>query len=136
MEELLLREAAIAPDDNVLAQTLGTTYGTYRELMERLTADGLTADWKFYNDGKAWLCKISNKKKTVAWGAVFGQGFRLTFYFTEKTLPGVLELGVDLDDDFRCEEALGKLIPVIVYVDLDKKLDAIKKVIDYKKSLK
>ncbi|MDR2936757.1 MAG: DUF3788 domain-containing protein [Rikenellaceae bacterium] len=136
MEELLLREAALIPDDGVLAETLGGTYGTFRQLMERLAASGLTADWNFYKDGKAWLCKISNKKSTVAWGGVFGQGFRLTFYFTEKTLPGVLELEIDPEEGLRCEKPVGKLIPVTVYADRDEKLDAIEKVIVYKKSLK
>ncbi|PKP08994.1 MAG: hypothetical protein CVU09_13085 [Bacteroidetes bacterium HGW-Bacteroidetes-4] len=36
--------------------------------------------WRYYNDGKAWLCKVSYKKKTVFWLSVWEAYFKVAFY--------------------------------------------------------
>jgi hypothetical protein len=41
------------------------------------------------------LEKALDKKKNVCWLSVWNTGFKLTFYFTEKTIDGVYEMEVN-----------------------------------------
>ena len=65
METQLLREQDVFPEKEVLKNALGDSYLIFEELMERITAPeyGLVANWNFYKDGKAWICKITFRKK-------------------------------------------------------------------------
>jgi len=66
MEVKLLNDREIFPTDEVLQDALGRRFDAYQELMAKLTLPeyGLTAEWRFYMDGK-WLCKVCHKKKTI-----------------------------------------------------------------------
>ena len=67
MEIQLLREQEIFSSKEVLKNLLGELYSVLEGLETRLTQDdfALTFDWKYYRDGKSWLCKVSHKKKTA-----------------------------------------------------------------------
>lgn len=138
METMLLCDAAVNPDDKVLEAALAGNYGRYRQLCAALAEKNLTMTWRYYNDGKQWLCRVLNKKKTVCWLSVWDAGFKTTFYFTESTITGVRDLAVRgavkaLTVDVR---NIGKLFPLILLVDSDAMLADALAVIDYKKSLK
>ena len=51
-------------------------------------------EWRYYNDGKAWLCKVVNKKKTVFWLSIWEHYFKTSFYFTEKHLESIDALNI------------------------------------------
>jgi hypothetical protein len=84
METMVLKQPSISPTKKVLENALGKSYAAYEELVNTITGDGLTSQWKYYNDGKAWLCKVQYKNKTVFWLSVWDRYFKMGFYFTEK----------------------------------------------------
>ncbi len=50
--------------------------------------------WRYYQDEKSWLFKVSTRKKTVFWLSV-GKGlFRTTFYFGPKAEASVTHGGI------------------------------------------
>ncbi len=104
METQLLRDQDIFPTEDVLEKVLGKRYVIYKKLIDTVTGEdyGLALEWRFYNDGKAWLGKATHKKKTIFWLSVWEGFFRTNFYFTEKTRGGILELNIDekLKTDF------------------------------------
>ncbi len=118
MDELALTDPKITPTDTVIAQTLGRTYPLWQQLFAQLATDhpGLATEWRYYNDGKAWLMKIQHKKQTVVWVSVHARYFRITAYLTEKARSAVesSDLSADCKEQFAHGKRYGKLIGVSV----------------------
>ena len=140
METLLLKNKDIFPTEEVIQKALGKCYAIYRELIDAITGDeyGLTLEWKFYNDGKAWLGKAAHKKKTIFWLSVWEDFFKISFYFTEKTRGGVMELTIDdgIKSSFSKMETAGKLVPLQMDIWRKKQLKDALEIVKYKKTLK
>jgi len=140
METILLRDSQVFPDDNILGVTLGASFSAYDQMMKRVTAleYGLMPQWNYYNDGKAWLCKVVFKKKTVFWLSVWDGYFKTAFYFTEKNSGGIEELDIDphIKQSFKAARPTGKLIPLVLQISSIEQLPDLMKIIEYKKSLK
>ena len=139
-ETILLRDKEIEPTYEVLENALGKKLFTiYQELIQIFTDEFCSElQWRFYKDGKSWLCKVTYKKKTVLWLSVWEKYIKIGFYFTEKTRNGVLELEIDkkIKETFSAAKPVGKLIPLIIDIDQQKQFEDLKKVINYKKGLK
>ena len=56
-EQQLLRDSSIEPTRDVIANALGEANGTYVKFIEGLDNHDVQVDWRYYNDGKAWLGK-------------------------------------------------------------------------------
>jgi hypothetical protein len=141
METQLLRNNLEFPDYKTLKNALGdSSFVAYQNLMELITTEhyALVAEWTYYNDGKAWLCKVQHKKKTVFWLSVWDGFFKTTFYFTLKNCMGVVELNIDekIKDDFGHSKSIGKLIPLTINIEHKEQLNDLLKIIEYKMSLK
>jgi hypothetical protein len=61
---------------------MAASYPAYQALMQEvnLPETPWQVQWRYYNDGKAWLCKVSYKKKTVFWLSVWEACFKVAFY--------------------------------------------------------
>jgi len=140
METMLLRDKQTIPDDKVLKTALGESYAAYAGLMKTVTADefGLSPQWNYYNDGKAWLCKVVFKKKTVFWVSVWEGYFKVAFYFTERNSDGIdgLDIAPEIKLSFRSADHIGKLIPLAISVRSSDQLPDLLRIIAYKKGLK
>lgn len=140
METQLLREQHISPTKEVLKNALGDSYLVYEALIEIITDSkyGLVTVWNYYKDGKAWLCKVSYKKKTVFWLSIWDKFFKIGFYFTEKNNLGVTELEIEekIKEDFSSSKSIGKLIPLVININKEEQINDVLKIIEYKKSLK
>jgi len=137
----LLRDAEITPTMDVLENIVGKDiFSVYEKIYKTITSSEfeLNPEWNFYKDGKAWLCKVSYKKKTVFWLSVWDTGIKTGFYFTEKTRSGVLNLAIndEIKQRFESVKLIGKLIPLTLVVENEAQLDDLKKLIVYKKALK
>lgn len=137
----LLRDAAITPTMDVLENITGKEiFSIYKKLHTTITSPEfeLNPEWNYYNDGKAWLCKVSYRKKTVFWLSVWNTGIKTSFYFTEKTRQGVLELTIsdEIKERFTKTASIGKLIPLSMSILNEEHLSDLRKIIHYKKALK
>lgn len=96
-EEMQLRNPDIEPTSDLIGAALGNkVYAVYEELMSSiLPALELIPEWRYYNDGKAWLCKVVNKKKTVFWLSIWDGYFKTSFFYTEKNCGGIAGLNID-----------------------------------------
>lgn len=140
MEAPLLKDSAISPTKKVLENVLGKSYPVYEELINTIENKdySLMPQWNYYNDGKAWLCKVQFKKKTVFWLSVWDKYFKMGFYFTEKNCKGIFDLDIDdsIKKEFKENKAIGKLLPLGLRIDKKAQLKDALKIIEYKKSLK
>jgi hypothetical protein len=137
METQLLREPETFPSKEVLKRTLGKVYNVLEELELILTHDNysLTFDWRYYKDSKAWLCKVSHKKKTVFWLSVWDGFFRTSFYFLERHLNGIAALQTN-ENSFTIKKEWGKMLPLIFNINNKKQFPDLFKVIEFKKKAK
>ena len=140
MNRPLLNDRNEYPDDGVLARHLQKAKSAWDAFSARLAAEceGASLEWRYYNDGKAWLCKLTRKKKTVCWISVWDRFFKTTFYFTGKCDQGIeaLEISQGAKDSYRAGEPIGKLKPLTIDVRSRKALEDVFTLIAYKSSLK
>jgi hypothetical protein len=134
-EKPLLNQPEIFPTSEVLKEVLGKSYTVFEELSALLINEDLVLNWRYYNDGKAWLCKVSNKNKTVFWLSVWNGHFKTSFFFLERHLEGIAALGID-DTHFTIEKACGKMIPFLFSISKSEQLPDLLKMVEYKKKAK
>jgi hypothetical protein len=137
METQLLRIQEIYPTKEVLQEVLGEVYCVLEELETQGTQSdiALTFDWRYYNDGKSWLCKVCHKKKTVFWLSVWDGFFKTGFFFLERHLEGIAALGID-ENSYHIEKEWGKMIPLSFTINDKKQLPDLLKMIEFKKKSK
>ena len=131
----LLNEQEIFPTSEVLKGILKESYIVFEELSAILINEGIVLDWKYYNESKAWLCKVSNKNKTVFWLSAWNGYFRTSFFFMERHLEGMIDLGID-DTHFTIEKTWGKMIPLLFNISKSEQLPDLLKMVEYKKKTK
>ena len=133
---MLLDDPKIYPDDKVLRKALGKSFSAYSNLMEKLAGPDYSFlhEWRYYNDGKSWLCKVTYKKKTVFWLSAWEGHFRASFYFTERSGSGIASLDIpkEIRNAFAKAKPFGKLIPLRFVIDKPDQLEDFMKVVNYK----
>jgi hypothetical protein len=113
INDIELRNEMVYPDDAVLERVLGPSFPAYRRLVALFDSHGLTHDWRFYRDGNAWLCKVQQKTRTIAWMSAWPLFMQTTFYFPEKHAEGVFGLPIREETKamFRNAKKVGKSTP-------------------------
>ncbi len=136
----LLHDSEIEPTDKVLENLLGNEVSNVYQEMLKIISDefNIQHEWRYYNDGKSWLFKATFKKKTIFWLSAWEGFIKISFYFTEKTSSGVLELPINnkIKEDFTNAVRSGKLIPLSIEIEQKEQLSDFREVVKYKISLK
>lgn len=138
--QMLLKDADIFPSDKILEDALGEGFNVLVSFLETITNNeyALTLEWRYYNDGKAWLGKAVYKKKTIFWLSVWEGFFKTSFFFMEKHLEAIAKLDISetIKDEFAKAKTIGKLIPMIFDINKENQLGDLLTVVWFKKSLK
>jgi hypothetical protein len=136
MDKPLLNNKDEFPSEEVLKKILGKTFKYYQKLETILTNElSLTYEWRYYNDSKAWLCKVAHKKKTIFWLSAWDGFFKTSFFFLERHLEGIMKLEISANN-FILEKEWGKMIPFIFEIKNEKIIKDLLKMVEYKKSSK
>ena len=138
--QMALRDAEIFPSDRVLKDTLGDVYDVLESFLATITNEAylLSFEWRYYNDGKAWLCKVQHKKKTILWLSVWEGFFKVSFFFTEKHLEAIAALDISeaIKTELASAKTVGRLIPMIFNINNANQLEELLTVVRFKKTLK
>lgn len=135
----LLKEENIIMSNNYLKENLNKNlYEIYIELRKIINEFSLECKWKFYTDGKVWLCKIFHKKQTICWLSMWKNCLKLSFYFNKKNYKGVfdLKLSEENKDKFLIVDKNQRLIPFMLDIFFMEELSDAKELIRYKKESK
>ena len=145
----LMRDPAIEPADEVIAECLGKANDAYLKYVEGLEPHDTEVEWRYYNDGKAWLGKGlykwtttrgTEKEMTVFWLSVWDGFFRVSLFIPEKARIDALTLPLKSGTKKMIEAAkqMGKLkfFPLVFDLRSDKGFDDIYTLIDFKKAVK
>ncbi len=126
MKNQLLRDKLVPPGDDVMQNPL------YLSLVE-----GWQPEWRYYNDAKAWLCKVGDGRKTIFWFSVWEGFFQVSFFFVERHLEGLAALNTEHG---TLAKEWGKMIPFIFEIHNGAQgaqtVAEIRRVAEYKKKAK
>lgn len=140
MNHPLLNDPNEFPADDVLARYLGSCVSSWSAFMKLLGEHFPQAklEWRYYKDGKSWLCKVAYKKNTLCWVSIWDRFFKVGFYFTAKAEDLIRQSALDpaLKDSFLHPSEKGKLRPVTIYVRRKADLGPIRDLLDIKLKVK
>jgi len=105
MEPIVLTDPNVQPNEELIFSIIGDNSIYWENLIDYLYDNhfDITEEWRFYNDGKAWLYRALRKKKTVYWAGVIKDTFRISFWFGDKAEPTLLAstLPETIKEEFR-----------------------------------
>lgn len=134
-----LKDKNIKPTKSLIATCLGERVNdVYQTFCNLLIQHQITLiDWRYYNDGKAWLSKgeyqwVTSKgtqrAKPLFWISIWQGFFRITFNFSLKVQEQLLALPlthttkISIQNAKICGKSM-KYIPVILDITEEKQLD-------------
>jgi len=145
----LLREPNIIPTTKIIAKALGSANNAYAKFTKQLQSHNIQTNWRYYNDGKAWLGKGlykwtstrgTAKETTAFWLSIWDGFFKITIYIPEKYRADALNLSLNNEMRKIIEDAkqIGKLkfFPLTFDLCSDILFDEIFTLIDFRKTLK
>jgi hypothetical protein len=148
-KEQLLRNPNMQPTDDVIAKALGESNNAYIKFINEIANHDIQIDWRYYNDGKAWLAKGlfkwtgirgGQKETTVFWLSIWDGFFKVTIYIPKKARADVLSLPLDSEVKLMIEatQQMGKLkyFPIVFDLCSDEMFEAVFLLADYRKSIK
>jgi hypothetical protein len=139
-ENLMLPDKQIIPTDDYIFSIIGEKKVLWQAIMNYVSENykDMSGSWNYYNDGKQWLFKMVQKKKTIFWAAVLKDTFRVTFYFGDKAEPLIdaSELPKTIKDDFKNGKRYGKIRAASLKMSDLSDVESVKKLIQIKLKIK
>ncbi len=135
----LLRNPEQEPTEELFKSVLDESiYNILKKIDQSFLNAGIDLEWRYYKDGKAWLGKATFKKKTMVWISAWEGFIKASFYFTEKTRSGVLDLSIseEVKSSFANANPIGKLIPLTFDIKDKEQLQDFNTLLNYKKILR
>ena len=145
----LLRCPDIKPSSDVIAKALGKANNAYIKFINELASHDIPLEWRYYNDGKAWLAKGLYKWKgvrggqnetTVFWLSIWDGFFKVTIYVPEKARADVLSLPLDNEVKLMIADSkqMGKLkyFPLVFDLCSDEMFEAVFSIAEFRKNIK
>jgi hypothetical protein len=134
IDSIQLTDENIYPNEDVLTKVLGRSYAAYLELLKLYEENDLSPEWRYYRDGKAWLCKVQKKKRTIVWMSAWKGYMQAAIYFPERYLDDILKLGIsdDTKNKILKTKNVGKSKPCIFEIRNKKALRDLEKVMTFK----
>lgn len=137
--KLVLSDKSVIPTDEHIYSFIGEKRFDWQRILGYAAENYNDAgSWNYYNDGKQWLFKLVNRKKTIFWAGILADTFRITFYFGDKAEPLIAEsdLPEKIKDEFKSARRYGAIRGVSIIVRDQTDVDNILKLIIIKHKLK
>jgi len=140
MFQSLLNDPNTFPSDSILARPLGRSKPAWDAFMTLLRNDypQMSVDWHYYDDGRTWLCKVTQKADTIFWMSAWDKFFKISFYFTAAAEAAISASTLDsgLKYSFLHPKGRCSLRPVTTEVRKKDDLKPIRELIEIKLKLK
>jgi hypothetical protein len=113
MEKPILTDKDLFPTEKVIFSHIGKNKTHWQSLFEFIHTNhpDFSEQWRYYNDGKSWLLKVTRKSKTIFWLTVIKNYFRITFYFTDRAEETINKSSIsdELKKQFKEGKHYGKI---------------------------
>ena len=133
-----LGDERIYPDEIVLRRVLGRAFSPYSKLLDIFNENGMTYEWRYYRNGKSWLCKVQKNKMTIIWMSAWKDFMKATIYFPDRYTESLYDLNIEEDkkEQITTTKKVGKSIPFMFEIKNEEVLKDLETVMKYKISLK
>jgi hypothetical protein len=139
-EVLKLSDKNIVPTDEFVFSVIGEKKELWQAIIEYAASNykEVSGSWNYYNDGKQWLFKLVQKKKTLCWVGLLKDSFRVTFYFGDKAEPLIFSSDIPeaMKDSFRTGKRYGAIRAISIVISSGSDVEYVKKLIDIKAKMK
>ena len=134
MNTIELTDEDTFPNESVLKKVLGRSYTAYLELLKLYDNYELAYEWRYYRDGKAWLCKVQKKKRTIVWMSAWKGYMQAAIYLPERYIDDIIKLSIsdDTKNKIMKTKNVGKSKPCIFEIKNKKVLGDLEKVMKFK----
>ena len=140
MEKPILTDKDLFPTEKVIFSHIGKNKTHWQSLFEFIHTNhpDFSEQWRYYNDGKSWLLKVTRKSKTIFWLTVIKNYFRITFYFTDRAEETINKSSIsdELKKQFKEGKHYGKIRGLTVTFKNKKDIEYAKALITIKLSIK
>ena len=139
-ENFVFKDPSVEPDDKAVFSIIGDKDRFWLAVMDHMHDNypDAAGEWRYYNDGRQWLFKMTRKKNTVFWIVMLKDTFRITFYFGDKAEPLIQssDLAVKIKNDFKTTKRYGKIRAISIKMANEKDVDTVKKLVALKLKVK
>jgi hypothetical protein len=136
MELPVLTDKNQFPTEEVIFSHIGKSKALWLSLFEHIHTihPDCSEEWRYYNDGKRWLLKVSRKKKTIFWLSISKGTFRTTWYFNDRAKQAIAEssLSDELKEQFTSGKRYGSIRGLTIIYKNKKAVEYAKEVIAIK----
>jgi hypothetical protein len=140
MEQPILSDKNLFPTNEIIYSHIGKSKDLWNSLFEYIHSNhpDFSEQWRYYNDGKSWLLKVTRKSKTIFWLSVIKNSFRITFYFTDRAEAAIIESPVsnELKEQFKNGKRYNKIRGITIIFKNKKDVEYAKTLIGIKLSIK
>lgn len=140
MEPPVLTDKNKFPTEKIIFSDIGKNKIHWQSLFEYIRANhpDISEEWRYYNDGKSWLLKVTRKSKTIFWLSLFKKTFRITFYFVDRAEEAINKIYIsdELKKQFKGGKRYGKIRGLTVTFKNKKDVEYAKTLIEIKLSIK
>jgi hypothetical protein len=135
-----LKDPDIIPTEEIILSLVGERIKLWESVLNYATENNknISGDWHFYNDGKQWLFKLIQKKKTIFWAGIFENTFRITFYFGDKAEPIIegSDLPISIMEEFKNAKRFGSIRGISIRLNDSSDIESVFKLINIKSKIK
>ena len=140
MEEKVLTDKNQFPTEEIIFSHIGKTRIFWESLFKNIHSNHpeFTEQWRYYNDGKSWLLKVTKKTKTIFWLSVLKDTFRIAFYFGDKAEPTIMSSNIseELKNQFKNGKKYGKIRAITLTINTDDDIENVAELIETKLKIK
>ena len=134
INKIELSDPSVYPDETVLKGVLGRSYASYCALLEMFEQNEMLPEWRYYNDGKSWLCKVQKKKKTIIWMSAWKGYMQAGIYVPVRLEDEIYQLPIaeETKERIRTTKNVGKSKPCLFEIRNQKILKDLDTVMQFK----
>jgi hypothetical protein len=140
MDKPVLTDKDQFPTEEIIFSNIGRTKTVWKSVFQYIHTNhpDFLEQWRYYNDGKSWLMKLTRKSKTIFWLGVLNGVFRITFYFSEKAVVEIMKgkLSAKLWKKFNEANKVGKSTSITLLMDDKQNVELVKELILVKLQVK
>lgn len=140
MEEKVLTDKEQFPTEKIIYSHIGKTKTIWESVFGYIHENhpDIICEWRYYNDGKSWLMKSTQKAKTIFWLSIIPGAFRITFYFGDKAEQAIMQskLSDELKTRFIDGKKYGKIRGLTLIMKTKRNVEYVKELISIKQKIK
>ena len=133
MDKLILTDKNQYPTEEIIFSNIGKTKKHWDSIFNYIHTEypQFSELWKYYNDGKSWLLKVTKKSKTIFWLSIISNSFRITFYFGDKAESAIMESPISekLKKQFKEGKRFGKIRGLTLLMNDKQNIEFVKELI-------